>query len=78
MKTGFLEESPGVKSSIRLMSLIVLLFTLGFVYMHVIYNRQPIDANFIALVTLLLTAAFVPKVLQKNSEALPIITNKTE
>lgn len=68
MKAGFFEESPGVKSSIRLMSFIVLLYTLFFVHMHIIVNKQPIDINFISLITLQMTAAFVPKVLQKNSE----------
>ena len=79
-KTGFLEEAPGIKSSIRLMSFIVLLYTLAFIWGHVIINHQPIDANFIALVTLMFTAAFVPKVLQKGSESPlnTILKSKTE
>ena len=48
MKTGFFEESPGVKSSTRLNSFILLWFFIAFNIMW-IYGGNGIDGNFIIL-----------------------------
>lgn len=68
MKTGFFDEAPGVKSSIRLNSFIVLLFLIGF---DILLSRSEtfvIDSMFITFNFVLLTAIFVPKYLQKFAE----------
>lgn len=66
MKTGFFEETEGVRSSIRLMSFISLFIAAG-VACFSIWTKQ-LDANVIAIVTLFIVAAFVPKAIQKYAE----------
>ena len=66
MKTGFFEEAPGVKSSIRLQSFVALLAGIG-ISAFAIGTKQ-LDANVIALVTMFIVGAFTPKVVQKFAE----------
>jgi hypothetical protein len=65
-KVGFFEESEGVKSSARLKSFLVLLFTMGFDVLWVMDND--ITGNFLILNGLLLVAAFAPQYLHKLAE----------
>ena len=77
-KTGFLEEKPGVKSSMRLMSLLVFFLFVGveylsFVYLSVgYYKEHPLDmwivVLMISLTLLFLVSIFYPKYLQKIIE----------
>ena len=64
MKTGFLEEKEGVKSSMRLFSLLTLIFTFAVIGWQV-YAQQ---VDYLLCLTLL-CAAFAPKLLQKFAEA---------
>ncbi len=68
MKTGFLEEAPGVKSSIRLNSLILLFFFMGFNTLMALSDAFVIDSMFVTYNFVLLIAIFVPKYLQKFAE----------
>ena len=65
-KTGFFEESPGNKSAIRLQSFIALWIGAG-ISIFAIGTKQ-LDVNVIAIVTLFIVAAFVPKAVQKYAE----------
>ena len=67
MKTGFLEESPGNKSSMRLFSFLLLLFYFFFASLY-IYNNNKIEANFIAFSFVVLIGVFIPKYLQSLAE----------
>ena len=66
MKTGFFEEAPGVKSAMRLQSFIAL-FIGGGIACFAIGTKQ-LDVNVIAITTLFIVAAFVPKAIQKYAE----------
>lgn len=66
MKTGFFYEKPGIKSSMRLMSFLALMFAFllsGFA----IYTKQ-LDINVLALITTFIVASFAPKAVQKYAE----------
>jgi hypothetical protein len=65
-KVGFFYESEGIKSSMRLQSFIALLIAAS-VSGFAIGTKQ-LDANVIAIVTLFVVAAFVPKAIQKYAE----------
>jgi hypothetical protein len=67
-KTGFFEEAPGVKSSTRLNSFLLLIFFCVINTMWV-YGKNPIDGNILMLDMLLLLAVFAPKYLHKVVEA---------
>ena len=67
-KTGFFEEAPNQKSSIRLFSFLLLIF---FFVLNVLYFLEPeneITYNFIMFDFMLLIGIFVPKYLQKLAE----------
>lgn len=65
-KTGFFEESPGNKSAMRLQSFIALFIGAGIACFAI--GTKQLDVNVIALVTLFIVAAFVPKAIQKYAE----------
>jgi len=63
-KTGFLEESPNAKSSMRLMCFLSLIAALVFGYME-LKAKVP----FPNLTTMFLVSAFAPKAVQKFAES---------
>ncbi|KKM79015.1 hypothetical protein LCGC14_1354160 [marine sediment metagenome] len=67
MKTGFFEESEGVKSSTRLNSFILLWAFIGFnaLWLH---GGNDITGNLLMLDTLLLIGVFAPKYIHKLAE----------
>ncbi len=77
-KTGFFEEKPGVKSSMRMMSFLVFCLFVGVEYLIFVflsigyYKDHPLDmwivAFVIALSLIFLIAIFYPKYLQKIIE----------
>jgi hypothetical protein len=67
-KVGFFEESPGVKSSTRLNSFILLFFLMGFDIALALTTGFVIDYNFILFNIVMLTGAFTPKYLNKLAE----------
>jgi len=67
-KTGFFEEAPGVRSSTRLNSFILLLFFCAINIMW-IYGKNSIDGNWLLFDMLLLVAIYTPKYLHKLVEA---------
>ena len=66
MKTGFFEEAPGVKSSMRLNSHLAL--WLSFLMAGFAIWTKQLDANTIALITIFVVGAFAPKAVQKFAE----------
>jgi hypothetical protein len=68
IKTGFFEEAPGVKSSTRLNSFILLFFLMGFDIALALTTGFIIDYNFILFNIVMLTGAFTPKYLSKIAE----------
>ncbi len=67
-KVGFLEEKPGVKSSTRLFSLLLLCFTFYFDYILIGKGTFDISAEFIGFNIIMLIGVFAPKYLQKIAE----------
>lgn len=67
-KTGFFEEKPGVKSSTRLNSFILLLAFIGFNAMW-LYGGNDLTGNLLLLDALLLVGVFTPKYLHKLAES---------
>lgn len=67
MKTGFFEESPGVRSSTRLNSFLLLLFFCAFNLLW-IRGKTDMTNNIILFDLLALVAIFVPKYLHKIAE----------
>ncbi len=65
-KTGYFEEAPGQKSAMRLQSFISLWIGAGIACFAI--GTKQLDVNVIALVTLFIVAAFVPKAVQKFAE----------
>jgi hypothetical protein len=65
-KVGFFYEAEGVKSSMRLQSFIALLISAAISGFAI--GTKQLDANVIAIVTLFVVAAFVPKAIQKYAE----------
>ena len=73
MKVGFFEEAEGIKSSMRLMSFLLLLFVfafdIGFIVGQIQLGKVPqIDMNFITINLVFLIGVFAPKYLQKLAE----------
>lgn len=68
-KTKYFEERPGVKSSTRLNSFILLMFTMAFDVMLALTPGFVIGYNFVLLNLVMLTGVFAPKQLQKVVEA---------
>ncbi len=60
---GFMEEKPGVLSSIRFQMIITLLFAFFITYQETLKEEPNLT-----LILLLFTAAFVPKVISKFAE----------
>lgn len=70
---GFFEEKEGVKSSMRLMSFLLLLFMFvfdfGFMVGQIQLGKVPqLDMNFIIMNFVFLIGVFAPKYLQKIAE----------
>lgn len=63
MKTGYFDEAPGVKSSIRLQMFLTLMFAFAVIGYQVWQAKVDFE-----LAMLLLVAAFTPKVVQKFAE----------
>lgn len=73
-KIGFFEEDVNVKSSTRLNSFLLLLFTMGFNLMWIYGNsdltgNNDLTGNLLIFNSLLLTGVFAPKYLHKIIEA---------
>ena len=73
MKVGFFEEAENVKSSMRLMSFLLLLFMFLFDTIFIVGQIQlgevpKIDMNFIMINLVFLVGVFAPKYLQKLAE----------
>lgn len=69
MKTGFFEESPGVKSSTRLFSFFLLWFLFGFDCLIATTPGFKIEVYFIVFNFVVLIGVFMPKYLHKLAEA---------
>ena len=67
-KIGFLEEAPGQKSSMRLFSLILLIFFCVFNGFYITQRDCVLDFNFIFYNVFILIGVFAPKYLQKLAE----------
>ena len=68
MKTGFFEESLGVKSSTRLFSFLLLVFFMVFNLLWLSTTNNGIDGNYLLFNILMLIGIFVPKYLHKLAE----------
>ena len=67
-KVGFFEEKPGVKSSTRLNSFILLFFLMAFDVSLAFTTGFIIDYNFTLFNLMLLLGVFAPKYLHKLAE----------
>jgi len=67
-KTGFFEEAPGIKSSTRLNSFLLLLFFMVFNVLWIKTDGNGINGNLIIIDIIMLIAIFVPKYLHKIAE----------
>ena len=67
-RVGFLEEKPGVKSSTRLFSFLLLLFLFYFDYIVITKAGFEISAEFMGFNLIILVGVFAPKYLQKIAE----------
>jgi len=68
-KIGFLEESPGKASSMRLMSAVALFSSIVFGLLVVLHPVASKGENGLYITIAFLIAAFAPKALQKFAEA---------
>ena len=68
-KTGYFEERPGVKSSTRVNSLILLMFMMIFDVLLALTPAFVLGYNFVLFNLVLLIAVFTPKYLQKILES---------
>lgn len=66
MKTGFFEEQPDVKSSMRLNSFVALCAAIALAGFSI--STKQVDANTIALISVFVVGAFAPKAVQKFAE----------
>lgn len=66
---SFLEERPGVKSNMRLMSMVALIASIVFGLISVLYAGANNSENGLFITFGFLLAAFAPKALQKFAEA---------
>ena len=67
-KSGFLQDDKGTPSSMRLMSMIALLSSIGFGLISIFYKNGESE-NGLYLTIIFLLAAFAPKAVQKFAEA---------
>jgi hypothetical protein len=67
-KTGYFEERPGVKSSTRVNSFILLLFMMAFDILLALTPGFILGYNFVLFNLVLLIGVFAPKYLQKLVE----------
>lgn len=68
-KVGTFEEAPGQSSSMRVMSFVALLASIGITAVDILgYDK---GGNAIVYVVMFLVAAFVPKAVQKFAENIP-------
>lgn len=65
---GFLEESPGMTSSMRVMSMIALLASIGFGVLTLFHGRAAQNPNALLITFGFLVSAFAPKAIQKFAE----------
>jgi hypothetical protein len=65
---GFLEEQPGMKSNIRMMSLIALIASIVFGLVSILHESAASNENGLWITFGFLLAAFAPKALQKFAE----------
>lgn len=80
MKTliGFFEEKPGVKSSERLKSFLIVLATLAFIYCFVIWLKKDPTTEFNFLVLIMFMAGVAPTGLRKIAEIRAGVLPKNE
>lgn len=65
---GFLEERPGVKSNMRMMSVVALIASIVFGLISVLHPQASSSANGLWITFGFLIGAFAPKALQKFAE----------
>lgn len=65
---GFLESGPGIKSSERLKSLVIVLATLAFIFGYCIWLQKEPTTEFNFLVLIMLMAGVTPTGLKKIAE----------
>jgi len=70
MKTGYFEEAPEKKSSMRLMTFTALIVAIALSFMLMGYHTKgnPIDLNALWFVSIWIVGAFAPKAVQKFAE----------
>jgi len=80
MKTtiGFLEEKPGVKSSERLKSVLIVICTILLIYGNVWWNSKEPTTEFNFLVLIMFTAGLIPTGLKKIAEIRAGVPAKTD
>ena len=69
---GFFDEKQGERSMMRLMNFLSLIIAAGIACFAI--GTKQLDANVIAMVTMFLVGAFVPKAIQKYAENKPLNT----
>jgi hypothetical protein len=68
IQTGFFDESPGVRSSTRLNSFLLMFFLMGFDIAMALTTGFIIDYNFILFNIVMLVGVFAPKYMSKIAE----------
>ena len=68
VKPGFFEDNEGNPSSMRLMSIIALLSSIGFGLISVLHDKAQDSENGVFITVAFLLAAFAPKAFQKFAE----------
>lgn len=68
-KSGYLDDDNGNPSSMRLMSVIALIASIGFGIISIFHTAASTNENGLYVTFAFLLAAFAPKALQKFAEA---------
>lgn len=68
-KSGYLDDDNGNPSSMRLMSMIALIASIGFGIISILHKSAITNENGLYVTFAFLLAAFAPKALQKFAEA---------
>lgn len=68
-KSGYLDDDNGNPSSMRLMSVIALIASIGFGIISILHTEASTNENGLYVTFAFLLAAFAPKALQKFAEA---------